>query len=104
VLEIIAEEKLAERAKRLGVLALERLAAIRHPLIAELRGAGLLLGVELTDGEAADRILYAALSRGLSFKVTMGNTLTLSPPITISETDLMLGLDIVESCIRAEPA
>ena len=63
------------------------------------------MGVELTtpDGApavvAADHVLYAALERGLSFKVTMGSVLTLSPPLTISREDLDLSLRILESCL-----
>ncbi len=41
----------------------------------------------------------ARLQRGLGFKVTMGNVLTLTPPLVISEDDLMRGLDILEGCI-----
>ncbi len=47
----------------------------------------------------AEAILYRALERALSFKVTMGNVLTLTPPLVISEGDLMRGLDILEGCI-----
>ena len=77
----------------------------RLPVIGEVRAAGLLVGVELTapDGApavaAADRVLYAALGRGLSLKVTMGSVLTLSPPLTISREDLDLSLRILESCL-----
>ena len=50
------------------------------------KGVGLLLGIELVADrdsrapapDAAERVLYAALSRGLSFKTTMGNVLTLT--------------------------
>lgn len=106
-LDVIADEKLTERAAELGVYAMTRLRAMAEtlPIIGEVRGAGLLIGVELIrpDGSPAvneaDRVLYAALSRGLSFKVTMGSVLTLSPPMTVSRADLDLGLDIVEQCL-----
>lgn len=107
-LDIIEEEGLAERAADLGRHAMTRLEemATRHPGIAEVRGLGLLIGVELAnpDGtpavDRADAILYAALERGLSFKITMGSVLTLSPPLTISREDLDRALDIVEECLR----
>ncbi len=44
-------------------------------------------------------MFYRALEAGLSFKVTMGNVLTLTPPLVIAEDDLMRGLDILEGCI-----
>ncbi len=48
--------------------------------------------------DAAEAIFYRALERGLSFKVTMGNVLTLTPPLVISEGYLMRGLDILVGC------
>ena len=43
--------------------------------------------------------MYVALSRGLSFKTTMGNILTLTPPLTITKKQLDKALDILEECI-----
>jgi 4-aminobutyrate aminotransferase len=108
-LDIIRDEGLAERAGELGRHARARLEemAARHPGIAEVRGLGLLLGVELVrpDGtpavDRAEAVLYAALERGLSFKVSMGSVLTLSPPLTIARDDLDRALDIVEECLAA---
>ncbi|MEE8225741.1 MAG: aspartate aminotransferase family protein [Kiloniellales bacterium] len=108
-LEIIEDEGLVERARDLGAHALERLAAMmdKYPLIGDVRGRGLLMGVELvTDrdsrepaGEAAEEVFYRALERGLSFKITMGNVLTLSPPLTIEQSDLDRALDILHECL-----
>lgn len=106
-LDIIRDEGLAERAAVLGRHALGRLEGIaaRAGGVAEVRGAGLLLGVELVrpdgapDAERAETVLYAALERGLSFKTTMGNVLTLSPPLTITRGELDAALDIVADCL-----
>jgi len=102
----IEEDGLLENARQLGSHALERLSAMKadHPLIADVRGLGLLLGVELRrdDDKAndeAERIMYACLSRGLSFKVSDGNVLTLCPPLTIQQDQLDEALDIVEEAI-----
>ncbi len=96
----------------MGERALARLEDMkaRHPLIGEVRGRGLVLGVELVQDratkapatDAAEAIFYRALEAGLSFKVTMGNVLTLTPPPVIAEGDLMRGLDILEVCIAAD--
>ena len=72
-----------------------------------MRGRGLALGVELVQDrdtktpatDAAEAVFYRALEAGLSFKITMGNVLTLTPPLVIAEADLMRGLDILEGCI-----
>ena len=66
-----------------------------------------MLGVELVSdraskepaNEAAEAVFYRALEAGLSFKITMGNVLTLTPPLVISEDELARGLDILEACI-----
>ena len=102
-LDVIEQDGLVDRAANLGEHALERLAEIARarPLIGEVRGAGLLIGVELMgpDGgpadDAAEAVLYAALSRGLAFKTTMGNVLTLSPPLIVARDDLDRAFDIL---------
>ena len=47
----------------------------------------------------AEKILYKCLEKGLSFKLTMGNIITLCPPLNISREDLDEALEILESCI-----
>jgi 4-aminobutyrate aminotransferase len=104
-LEIIEREGLVARSAELGIVALERGRALasRFESIGDVRGRGLLLGLELVkpDGsphpDLAESVLYAALRRGLSFKTTMGNVLTLSPALTIRETDLHRAFDILEA-------
>jgi 4-aminobutyrate aminotransferase len=106
-LDIIADQDLVTHAAELGRHALARLGdmATRHPVIGEVRGLGLLMGVELVhaDGsphpDAAEAVLYAALAQGLSFKVTMGNVLTLSPPLTITAEELDAALAILDASL-----
>lgn len=102
-LEVIERERLLERSQQLGAHALKRLRAMkeRNPSIADVRGVGLLLGIELTRADDAERVMYECLSRGLSFKVGQGNVLTLSPPLVISESDLDRALDIVDAALAA---
>ena len=65
------------------------------------------IGVELVKGkgsrernpDAAEQIMYSALSKGLSFKLTMGNILTLTPPLIISREELDRALDIIDACL-----
>ncbi len=47
----------------------------------------------------AEAVLYRALARGLSFKISLGNVLTLSPPLTITAAELDDALDILDSCL-----
>ena len=108
-LQIIEDEGLVANAARVGATGLQRLREMmdRHPLIGDVRGRGCLLGAELvTDRttrtpacDAAESVLYKALSRGLNFKTTMGNVLTLTPPLIITERQMMDGLEILEESI-----
>jgi 4-aminobutyrate aminotransferase len=104
-IEILQSEGLVERSAELGLVALERGRALaaRFESIGDVRGRGLLFGLELVkpDGspnpDLAEGILYAALRRGLSFKTTMGTVLTFAPALTIRETDLHRAFDILEA-------
>ena len=46
--------------------------------------------------------MYGCLSRGLSFKLTMGNIVTLAPPLIVTEAEMHAALDILEECIASE--
>ena len=106
-LDVIERERLLERANRLGARALGRMQALkaRHPLVHDVRGIGLLLGLELRhrDGrparEAAEDVMYGCLARGLSFKIGQGNVLTLSPPLVIAERDFDRAFDILDEAL-----
>jgi len=109
-IEIIEDEGLVENAARVGKVALERLNEMksRSPAIGDVRGRGLLIGIELVrdragmepDQDLAEAAMYAALDRGLSFKTTMGNVLTLTPPLTIAEDEMLRALDILAAAIE----
>jgi 4-aminobutyrate aminotransferase len=108
-LSVIETEKLPQRATVLGEKFREGLRQLkaRHPLIADVRGLGLLnaLLLQRADGSPAngeaEEIMYAALSQGLSFKTTMGNTLVLTPPLTIEEENLDTCLQILDRCFTS---
>ncbi len=108
-IDIIEGENLVARAARLGEIALERLTEMKRllPAIGDVRGRGLLLGIELVkdraskepDAALAETVLYRALDAGLSFKTTMGNVLTLTPPLIVTESELLRALAILEEAI-----
>jgi 4-aminobutyrate aminotransferase len=49
--------------------------------------------------DISEAVMYSCLDRGLSFKTTMGNVLTLTPPLTTSADEMYAALDILESAI-----
>ncbi len=108
VLDIIAEDDLLARSRRLGATALDRLDAIaqRSPILAGTRGLGLSMAVDVAaagsrrEWQVADSILYQALDDGLSFKVGNGRSVILTPPLTISEAEIDSALSIFETAVN----
>jgi 4-aminobutyrate aminotransferase len=109
-LQVIEEEGLVEHARALGACTMDHLRemAQRHPLIGDIRGLGLILGLELLKDRStlapatdeAERVMYAALRGGLNFKVTMGNILTLTPALTLTQAEMNQALAILERAIE----
>ena len=107
-LDVLRDERLVDHAHELGHYTLQRLNELksRHPLIGDVRGLGLLLGIELRHPngqparEAAERVMYAALRRGLNFKVTMGNILTLTPALVLTQLEMDQALEILDRSLQ----
>jgi 4-aminobutyrate aminotransferase len=107
----ILDEGLMENAAELGAWSMERMRSMmaRHPLIGDVRGIGLLLGIELVEDrgtkkrafDAAEQVMYACLERGLSFKLTMGNIITLCPPLTVTRAEMEGAFDIIEEALAS---
>ena len=108
-IEYIEKYNLVDHARKLGQYSLKRLNKMMqsHPLIGDVRGLGLFLGIELVKdrnnreraGEEAETVMYNALTKGVSFKLTMGNIITLTPALTITKEEMDSALQIIEACI-----
>jgi len=80
----------------------------KFPLIGDVRGVGLLWGIELVRDRAtrekavreAEIVMYECLKNGMSFKVSQGNVLQLSPPLTITREELTKALQILEAALE----
>lgn len=93
-LDVLQDEKLAERAAHLGEHVMRRLADVRSPHIDHLRGKGLLIGVALRPASGgARRFCEALMARGVLCKETHEHVIRLAPPLTISQQDLDWALD-----------
>ncbi len=109
MLEYIENEKILQKVKDDENFMREQLERLqqKYSLIGDVRGMGLLWGIELvkdrkTKEKAIDEsevILYECLRNGLSFKISQGNVLQLSPPLTISREQLKEAINIVEAAI-----
>jgi 4-aminobutyrate aminotransferase len=79
----------------------------QFPLIGDVRGIGLLWGIELVKNHEtkekacleAEMIMYDCMRQGLSFKVSQGNVLQLSPALTITRDDLQMALSILATAL-----
>ncbi len=85
-LAVIRDEKLSERSARLGAKFLAELRKIQHPEIKEIRGRGLLIGIELT--VPARAYCERLMELGLLCKETHATVIRLAPPLVISDEDL----------------
>ena len=85
-LGVLRDENLAERSATLGAKLLAELKTIRHPEIKEIRGRGLLVGIELT--VPARPYCERLMALGLLCKETHATVIRLAPPLVISEPDL----------------
>jgi len=98
-IDVIESEHLAEASARKGAWALQRLKAIQSPLIREVRGLGLMLGVELR--QRVTPYLKALMAEGV-LALPAGNTvLRLLPPLVIGDDDLAVACDAIDRVLRA---
>lgn len=85
-LDVIIDEKLASRARYAGAKIMQGLRAVKSPLIKEVRGRGLLIGIELTI--PAKQLSLALLERGVAAKDTHGSVLRIAPPLVIDDAEI----------------
>jgi ornithine--oxo-acid transaminase len=97
-LAVVREEHLVERAADLGQHLLTRLRSIPSPMVREIRGRGLLVGIELD--RPARATCEALKERGLLCKETHDTVIRLAPPLVISREDLDWAIDQIEAVIR----
>lgn len=104
-LETLRDERLAERADRLGTAFMARLRQIRSPHIREVRGRGLLIGVELHPEAGGGKPWCKALMKeGILCKETSEHVIRIAPPLTIEESDLDWAAERFERVLtRATP-
>ena len=88
-LNILVEENLAERSAEMGAYLLEQLQAIDSPLVSDIRGRGLFVGVEIDPSRASARtIVEALMERGLLSKETHETVVRLAPPLVIERAEI----------------
>lgn len=113
VLDVLTDDKLDERARSLGEFLRRGLTEIagRHAVVGDIRGRGLLAGLELVEdggtGRSPDelgaRVTRRCLELGLHMNIVqlpgMGGVFRIAPPLTATEDELSLGLEILDQAI-----
>jgi ornithine--oxo-acid transaminase len=93
-LDTLIDERLIERAATVGAHLLDRLSAIKNPIIREVRGRGLFAGVELHRNMAsAGTVISRLLQAGVLTKDTHRNTIRFAPPLIIDESQVDWAVD-----------
>jgi ornithine--oxo-acid transaminase len=96
-LDVIVEEQLPDRAAELGAYFVMRLREIASPHILEVRGRGLLIGVELKpEAGGARRFCEALVQEGILAKETRENIIRFAPPLVITRSQLDWALERIE--------
>ncbi len=102
-LRVIREEKLAERSQQLGEYFVEQLSEIPSPHIKEVRGRGLLIGVELKpEAKGARRFCEALQKKGILAKETHDNVIRFAPPLVIDKETIDWALPSIREVLNME--
>jgi 2,2-dialkylglycine decarboxylase (pyruvate) len=117
VIEIVERDRLAPRAEKAGARLSAGLRQLmqRHACIGDVRGRGLLLGLEFaaadgkSAGDVSEAVTAAAFDLGLSANIVRvgasDGTMRIAPPLTVTDAVIDLGVDLLDAAIkRAMPA
>lgn len=100
-IDVLLEERLADRAAEMGAYLLRRLKAIASPVIADVRGKGLLIGVELDPKRVPAREFVETLLRhGVLSKDTHGTVARFAPPLVVTREELDWGVERICAALR----
>ena len=98
-LRVLRDEKLVERSAELGIYVMERLRELESPHVKEVRGRGLLVGIEL-HGKARP-FCEALKEEGVLCKETHDHVIRIAPPLVIQRSEIDWMLERVERVLAA---
>jgi len=103
VIQHMLDNHIEANVIRIGSLIMDRLETLQHEypgLILDVRGKGLLIGMELSSPVVARSVKEACLAQGLLVNLTQGTVIRIFPALTITEEEASEGLDILENALR----
>ena len=99
-LKVLVEEGMVENAAVMGEYMMNKLRAIKSPAVKEIRGKGLLVGVELhKDAGGARRYCEALMKKGLLCKETHENVIRFAPPLIVTQEEVDWALTQIEAVL-----
>ncbi|RDA83724.1 hypothetical protein CP532_0229 [Ophiocordyceps camponoti-leonardi (nom. inval.)] len=106
-LELIEEEDMISNAERLGRMFREGLAALKSPIIKNIRGKGLLNAIVIDEKAASGRTAWDLClllkKKGLLAKPTHGDIIRFAPPLVITEAEIRKGLNLIAEAVKELP-
>jgi ornithine--oxo-acid transaminase len=100
-LKVLIEENMIENAEKMGIYFLNGLKRIESPIIKEVRGKGLMIGVELyPHNDGARKYCEKLQEKGLLCKETHENIIRFAPPLVISKNEINWALERIESVFK----
>jgi ornithine--oxo-acid transaminase len=101
--KVLIEEKMIENAAETGAYFIDELKKIKSSIIKEIRGRGLMIGIELyRDAEGARTYCEKLMKRGLLCKETHENIIRIAPPLVITREEIDWALERIESVLAAK--
>ncbi len=99
-LEVLRDDRLDERAEEIGAYLMGRLRALRakHPKITDVRGLGLMVGVELSTADSK-AVMQRCMEKGLILNAIGDSILRLLPPLVVTRSEVDRGVAILDSCL-----
>lgn len=99
-LKVLVEEGMIENSAKLGAYFMEQLRGIKSPIIKDIRGKGLMIGVELIpEAGGARRFCVTLKERGLLCKETHTNVIRFAPPLVIKKEEIDWALEIIQDVL-----
>src|SRR5690242_13220525 len=99
-LDVLVEEKLAQRSAELGAHLLDKLAALKSPFIKSLRGKGLFVGIEIDPRRARAReVCERLMAQGVLSKETHATVVRLAPPLVVTREQLDWAVERIDQVL-----
>ena len=97
-LRVLEKEKMGENAQHMGQFFREKIAALNHPCVRDVRGKGLLNGIEFSKKEYAETFVELLIDEQVLAKTTRDTVVRITPPLVIKKSEMKL---LIERITRA---